>query len=123
MSTTAYPHNAYRSNAVLTAAPGQLVVILYDGARRFLYQASTAMAERQIEAAHLKLTRAENIIRHLRSVLDMSQGELSLRLESIYLFSLDHLRRARLEQDAGKVDEVNELLGKLRDSWATIAEQ
>jgi flagellar secretion chaperone FliS len=125
MSTYAATHspNAYRSSAVLTASPGQLVVMLYDGARRFLNQAAVAMDERDIPGAHNKLTRAEDIIRQLRNALDMTQGELPARLQSIYTFSLSHLRQARLDQNPGKILEIDEILGKLRESWAAIADQ
>ena len=125
MSTYAatYSPNAYRASAVLTASPGQLVVMLYDGARRFLHQASVAMGERDVPVAHNKLTRAEEIIRHLRNTLDMDQGELPARLQSIYTFSLSHLRQARLDQDPAKILEIDEMLGKLRESWAAIADQ
>lgn len=122
MSTpAAYTPNAYRANAVLTASHGQQIVMLYDGARRFLFQAATAMSEGEPVAAHNKLTRAEDIIRHLRNTLDMSQGELPDRLNAIYTFSLSHLRQGRLEQDPGKLDEVSELLGRLRESWAAVS--
>jgi flagellar secretion chaperone FliS len=121
MSTGTYSPNAYRASSVLTASSGQLIVMLYDGARRFLTQAAVAMREHQIPAAHNKLTRAENIIRHLRNTLDMEQGQIAERLHSIYTFSLDHLRQARLEQDPQKVEQVIEMLGTLRESWAAIA--
>jgi flagellar protein FliS len=98
-----YSPNAYRASAVLTASPGQLIVMLYDGARRFLHQAAVAMGERDIPAAHNKLTRAEDIIRHLRNTLDMDQGELPARLQSLYTFSLSHLRQARLDQDPNTI--------------------
>jgi len=120
-STPSHSQQAYRASSVLTASPGQLVVMLYDGARRFLSQASVAMGDRQIMVAHNKLTRAENIIRHLQGTLDMDQGQIAERLQSIYVFALGHLRQARLDQDPRKVDEVNEILGKLRESWAAIA--
>jgi flagellar protein FliS len=127
MSTyAAYSPNAnasYRASAVLTASPGQLVVMLYDGARRFLHQAAVAMGERNIPVAHNKLTRGEDIIRHLRNTLDMDQGEIAVRLQSIYTFSLSHLRQARLDQDPAKVLEIDDILGKLRESWAAIADQ
>jgi flagellar secretion chaperone FliS len=118
----AYTPNAYRANAILTASHGQQIVMLYDGARRFLFQAAAAMSEGQIVAAHNKLTRAEDIIRHLRSTLDMSQGVLPDRLHGIYSFSLSHLRQARLEQDPSKLEEISELLGRLRESWAAISD-
>lgn len=124
MSTYAATHSptAYRANAVLTASPGELIVLLYDGARRFLHQAGAAMSERRLVVAHNKLTRAEDIIRHLRGNLDMDQGQIAERLNAIYTFSLSHLRQARLEQDPKKIEEVEELLDRLRASWAAIAD-
>ncbi len=74
--------NAYRESAVLSAPPEMLVVMLYDGARRFLFQAGVAMQNQQIELSHRKLRRAEDIIQHLRDTLDMEQGELPQRLEA-----------------------------------------
>jgi flagellar secretion chaperone FliS len=125
MSTYAatYSPNAYRANSIMTASPGQLIVMLYDGARRFLHQSAAAMSEHETATAHNKLTRAEDIIRHLRATLDMEQGEVATRLQSIYTFSLSHLRQARIDQDANKLHEIDDLLGRLRDSWAAICEQ
>ena len=80
MSTYAPSPSAYRASAVMTASSSQLVVMLYDGVHRFLHQASVAMSEHQIETAHRKLTRAEEIVRHLRNTLDMEQGLISQRL-------------------------------------------
>jgi flagellar protein FliS len=123
MSSLAASPEAYRQGAVLAATPGELVVMLYDGARRFLRQASIAMREGQIERAHNTLRRAELIVAHLDSILDFEQGQVSDRLHAIYLFCLAHLDAARREQDAGKLEEVSELLGELRDAWAQVAEE
>ena len=117
----AKPTTAYRSNSIMTASPAQLVVMLYDGARRFLHQASIAMGDRQVALANAKLTRAEEILRHLRATLDMDQGEISDRLFSLYSFHLAQLSRARFAQDPAMLDEVSSLLAGLRDSWATVA--
>jgi flagellar secretion chaperone FliS len=115
--------NAYRESAVLSAPPETLVVMLYDGARRFLFQASVAMQNHQIELSHRKLRRAEDIIHHLRDTLDMEQGELAQRLEAIYLFCLRHLTQARFDRDAKKLEQVSNLLGELREAWAAISSQ
>jgi flagellar secretion chaperone FliS len=120
---TATPNAAYRESAVLSAPPEVLVVMLYDGARRFLFQAGVAMRDGQIELSHRKLRRAEDIIRHLLDALDMDQGEISERLESIYLFCLRYLQQARFDRDANKLEKVGNLLGELREAWATIAGQ
>ncbi len=120
---TATPNAAYRESAVLSAPPEVLVVMLYDGARRFLFQAGVAMRDGQIELSHRKLRRAEDIIRHLLDALDIDQGEISERLESIYLFCLRYLQQARFDRDANKLEKVGNLLGELREAWATIAGQ
>lgn len=121
MSNLAPSPQAYRQSAVLAATPGQLVVMLYDGAKRFLRQASMAMNEGQIERAHNTLRRAELIIASLDGTLDYSQGQLADRLHAIYQFCLAHLNSARIGQDAGRLEEVNELLGELREAWAQAA--
>ncbi len=117
----AYSPKAYRQGAVLSAPPQRLIVMLYDGARRALHQAAAAMRAQQLELSHAKLRQAEDIIVHLRESLDHQQGgEVALRLESIYLFCQRHLRAARFERDAAKVEQVSTLLGELREAWAAI---
>lgn len=118
------PPRAYRESAVLSAQPEQLIVMLYDGARRFLGQAAIAMGEGQVELAHRKLRRTEDILLHLREVLDMEQGgEIATRLQSIYMFCQSYLLKARLDRDPAKIDKVSAMLGELRDAWATIEQQ
>ena len=92
--------------------------MLYDGARRFLYQAAVAMRKRRRPDRALKLRRAEAIIKHLRDTLDMDQGEIAARLQAIYLFCNRHLNEARVERDPAKIEEVSTLLGELREAWS-----
>jgi len=121
MSAYAPAPNAYRERAVLTATPEQLVVMLYDGANRFLTQSAIAMRDGRAGLAGEKLRRAEAIIDELLATLDMSVGEIAERLQALYLFFKEHLMSARLKQDAGKVDEVAHLMRELRSSWAAVA--
>jgi flagellar protein FliS len=114
---------AYRQGAVLAATPAELIVMLYDGARRFLRQASIAMREGEVERAHNKLRRAELIVAHLDGVLDFEQGQISDNLHAIYKFCLAHINSARLNQNPAKLEEVSDLLGELRDAWAQISEE
>jgi flagellar protein FliS len=122
MTTLASP-NAYKESAVLSAPPERLVVMLYDGARRFLFQAGVAMRDGQIELTNRKLRRAEDIIQHLRDVLDMDQGEIAQNLEAIYVFCLRQLRDARFQRDPAVLEHVSGLLAQLREAFATISSQ
>jgi len=122
MTTLASPA-AYKESAVRSAPPELLVVMLYDGARRFIFQASVAMQDGQIELSNRKLRRAEDIIQHLRDVLDMDQGEIAQNLESIYVFCLRQLREARFKRDPAVLEHVSGLLAQLREAFATISSQ
>ena len=112
---------AYRESSVLTASPEQLVVMLYDGAGRFLRQAEAAFGEGAVEHAHDRLNRGEAIIDELLATLDMDQGTISERLQAIYVYCKRCLIEARLERDVAKVRLVVRLMGELRDAWAQVA--
>ena len=114
--------SAYRQQEILTAPPGRLVVMLYDGAARFLFQAAYAMREGDVVKAGQRLSRAEAIIEELLTTLDLEQGgEIASRLQGLYVFHLRYLREARVERDADKLDQVREQLAELRESWAAVA--
>src|SRR3954452_11638546 len=114
---------SYRDSAVLTASPEQLVVMLYDGAVRFLRQAEVAMNEGAYLHSYEKLGRGEAIIDELLATLNMDSGEIAERLQAIYVFSKKCLIEARLQRDPAKVSQVVTLLGDLRDAWSSLASQ
>lgn len=112
---------AYRESSVLTASPERLVVLLYDGARRFLTQAAAAMRDGDIPRSHDRLRHGEAILEELRDTLDLSAGDIAQRLLGIYVFALGHLNEARIERDPDKITQVVRLLSDLRESWAELA--
>ena len=112
--------NAYRENSILTASPEQLVVMLYDGAGRFLRQAQGSMIDGSWLQASEKLSRAEAIIDELLATLDMDAGEVADRLQSIYVFCKARLIEARIERDAVRVDQFARLLAELREAWSQV---
>jgi flagellar protein FliS len=112
---------AYLQQSVLTASPGQLVVMLYDGACRFLTQAAYAMREGDRTRSHQRLGRAEAIVDELLATLNMEAGEISTQLQALYVFWRRQLTEARLEDDADKIDLVHDQLADLREAWSEIA--
>ena len=118
----ANPTSAYQSQSILTAPPGRLVVMLYDGCLRFLFQSAYAMREGDRAQSRDRMRRAEAIIDELTVTLDHERGgEIASRLQGIYAFCRRHLIEATIEQDPAKIDEVSELLGELREAWAEVA--
>jgi flagellar secretion chaperone FliS len=111
---------AYQQQSIMTAPPERLVVMLYDGAIRFFFQAAAALREDARTTAFERLDRGEAIVDHLLATLDMSAGQVAQRLEGIYVFCKRLLMEARIERDADKVDLVRGYLSELRDAWAQI---
>jgi flagellar secretion chaperone FliS len=112
---------SYQRSDVLTATPGRLVVLLYDGANRFLRRAAAAMRAADVATSNAQLQRAEAILNELLVTLDMERGgEIAASLRDLYLFCGRELNDARLERDADRIDTVVELLAELREAWAQI---
>lgn len=112
---------AYRSNSVMTASPGQLVVMLYDGAVRFLRQAELALAEGAETHASDRIAKAEAIVDELLATLDHQQGgEIAERLQAIYVFCKRLMIEARLERDSERLVRTAGLLRELREAFHEV---
>ncbi len=117
---------AYQAQAVLTASPGQLVLMLYDGALRFMAQARAQLesqddSPRRIEAINTNLLKAQNIFAELRANLNFEAGgEYAANLERLYEYYSRRLFEANLRKQVGPVIEVEDLLRQLRDGWAEM---
>jgi len=113
---------AYKQTAVTTASKGRLIVMLYDGAIKFLRLAIKEMEAENYAAKGQYINRAQDIISELNAVLDMeSGGEISKNLRSLYLFMKRHLMVANARRDPKMVQEVIGLLDELNQGWKTIA--
>jgi flagellar protein FliS len=119
MSLSAAEH--YRQQQILNASPAERVVLLYDGAIRFMMITRQAIEEKDIQKRYDNALKARNIVQHLLETLDMEKGgEIAKNLENIYNFLL----RQFLEVDKNSVEAVDEILKHLkilRESWAKIA--
>ncbi len=120
---TAYAHaqSAYTTSSILTAPPERLVVMLFDGAIRFLGQAAAAIEAGDAVRANERAQRVGAIVDELNYSLDMSYGEIPERLRSIYEFCKHHLLACCLHKDAEGLRQIARLLGELRDAFEQVA--
>lgn len=121
MNPQSAARQAYAQTPVQTASKEQLVILLYDGAIRFLRQSAEAMRCGNREQSRNRMRRAEAIIDELNMALDLSYGEIPDRLRSIYQFCKRHLIQANLTGDDAAIETVARLLAELRASWAQVA--
>lgn len=121
----ANPSQTYRDTAMLTASAGQRVLLLYEGAIRFLERAQAGFQHTDPlefnQTIHNNIIRAQAIIRELNRVLNMEAGgELSATLRRLYRYFDDRLQASNL---AKKDDGIKEVIGRLtvlRDAWAQM---
>jgi flagellar protein FliS len=119
---------AYKSVAVSTATPSQLVLMLFDGALRFM---STALHGFEIEnvglrneQVHNNTIKTQKILRELQYSLDMKVGgEFPQRMYALYDYMLDQLLKANLAKDPAPIRVVERLLREIRDAWAQMLDQ
>jgi len=115
---------AYLRNAVLTATPEQLQLMLYDGAIRFATQARDAISNRDFETSFNKLTRAQNIILEMQNGLDYEINRpLCERMASIYNFLYRKLIDANVQRDVGHIDDALKVLRIERETWRQVVEK
>jgi len=122
------PWQSYRQVATTTASPGQLVLMLYEGAIRFLDRAQAGFQlEDPVEyntTINNNILRAQDIIRELDFSLNVSAGgELALQLRRLYDYFDRVLLEANLRKDPEGIREVTARITVLRDAWAAMLAQ
>jgi flagellar protein FliS len=111
----------YRKHAVSTASPVSLVVMLYDGALRFMEAGKRAMAAKDLEGQSKNLVRAERIVMHLIATLDTEKGgQLANNLLSLYSYVVERLVKANIEDSVEPVDEAIRTFSELRRGWSDL---
>jgi flagellar protein FliS len=119
------PWKSYRQTATLTASPGQIVLMLYEGALRSLERALPGYSYDDPGQAnmtiHNNLQRAQEIIRELNYALNMEQGgECAATLRRLYDYFNRRIWESNLRKRREGVDEVIRHLTVLRDAWAMM---
>lgn len=118
------PYAQYRQNTVETATPTRMVVMLYDGAIRFLSQALPAMHARLYDRQSEMIGKAQDIIAHLRDTLDFQAGGAVARhLSGFYAKLLDSLTDANIHDRPDRIEQAIDALRQMRDAWAEVDRQ
>jgi flagellar secretion chaperone FliS len=113
----------YIRDQILNATPGQLIVILYDGAIRSLEKCKQEVDKEDPYEFSTNLTKAEAIIGELMGALKKEVfPELVENLARLYDFMYQQLVEAHKEKDIKRIDNVIELLKGLKSGWVEALE-
>jgi flagellar protein FliS len=119
----------YRTNSVLTATPGQLVLMLFDSALRSMAVAREAFGRpatdlTRFEIINKHLTKARRIIAELRGTLNFEAGgDFAALMDRLYDYYNRRLFEANLRKDPAPIVEVEGLLSQLREAWSEMLQK
>jgi flagellar secretion chaperone FliS len=113
--------DTYKEVTITTQSKGRLVVMLYEGAIKFLKQAILEFQNGNVEMRWNNIKRAMDIIDELNAVLNMEAGgEVAINLRKLYIFMNRHLSTANIKKSPQMVQEVVTLLEELNQGWKAI---
>jgi len=114
--------NAYRQTNVITADPGRLVLMCYEGAISSLKIAKEKYISGEYEAKAEAVQKAQAIISELIQSLDFKRGgKIAVNLEALYNYMLRRITEGDLKRDLRLFDEIILMLGELESAWKEIA--
>lgn len=113
--------NEYRKGAVNGASPLKLVIMLYDGALKFMEAGKQAMGRKDLEKQNAELQKAQRIVTELMACLDMEKGgEIARNLFALYSYVLNELVEANVKDQPEPIDRCILVMSELRESWVEL---
>lgn len=111
----------YLGDAVATASPQQLLVMLYDRLALDLERGQAALMAGDRTAANEQLQHAQDIVLELRSSLQVDVWEGGPRLAALYSWLISELITANVKADVNRVSSCRQVVEPLRDAWRQAA--
>ncbi|MBI5868492.1 MAG: flagellar export chaperone FliS [candidate division Zixibacteria bacterium] len=113
----------YRRTQVMGMSQSQLVVMLYQGAIRYLREAIEEVSSGRYDRSWKKFDQARRIVVHLYGTLDPAGGELTNKLSALYAFVIDQITIANARRDLKCANDCIQILTNLKEGWEQLATQ
>lgn len=111
--------NAYQRNAIMTASPAELTLMLYEGAIKFCNIGIMAIEKKEIEKANTNLKKAQNIISELRASLDRKYPVWE-DFERVYAYIYRRLVEGNMKKDVEIIEDALKYIREMRDTWKEV---
>ncbi len=121
MALAGNPYKQYQEQAVKTASPDKLILMLFDGAIRFSGRAKKYIAENNYEEAGKAIYRCEDIIDYLISTLN-PKVSISADIEKMYEYIQYNFVQANMTKDSSYLEEAEKHLREFREVWKQAGE-
>ncbi|PLR78234.1 flagellar protein FliS [Bacillus sp. V3-13] len=112
-------YETYQQNSVLTASPGELTLMLYNGCIKFIHLAKKAIDDKNIEAKNTNISKAQNIVTELIVTLNLDYS-VAKDMKRLYEYINRRLIEANIKNDRSILEEVEGLVVEFRDTWKEV---
>lgn len=111
----------YRYNEIATSSQGKLIIMMYEGAVKFVNLAIEGLDHKDLSKKGLYINKAHDIINELSLALDLKKGgEVAQKLESLYQFILHQLTIANIKSDRKALETILNVLTPLLEAWTEL---
>ena len=116
-------YSKYKKTSIESASKEKILLMLYEGAIRFIKQAKEANERKDIKARGELIGRAYDVIMELASSLDFKiNGPVASNLEQLYIYTMEELTRANITGQEKHLDNSLKILNILYDGWVKAVE-
>jgi flagellar protein FliS len=111
-------YKKYKETSIQSASKEKILLMLYEGAIKFVKLSIQAMENKQIKVKCENIGRAYDIILELNNSLDHKiGGDVASQLEQLYMYMTDQLSKANIHNDPENLKIVLKLLETLHQGW------
>ena len=120
MSSRLHALAAYGAVANAETNPLQQIIMLYDGAIKFLRLAAANIETDDLTAKAEHSNRALDIVSYLQSILDFEKGgDVAPTLDIFYITLSVQILNASAKLDSRKMEQAAESLIPVREAWVS----
>ena len=116
---TGNPYAQYNQSKILTASPAELTLMLYEGAIKFCNIAIMGIEQGDLTKAHNNIMKFQKIIEEFQITLNFKY-EIANDFNNVYNYLIRRLREANMTKDKEILEEVDEHLHTMRDTWKEV---
>lgn len=111
----------YKEMEVLSATPGELVVMVYDHLLTSLLRARAAIVAKDLESRASEFSRARDAVGELLATLDRQRGgAVAAQLGGLYTFFLSELTALGIDPAISRLDRIITMVRELREAFVGI---
>jgi flagellar protein FliS len=117
-------YQKYKNTSIQSASKEKLLLMLYEGAIRFLKTAIKAAEEKNIAERGWNIGKTFDIIMELNNTLDHKVGgDIAKNLEQLYMYIMEQLTKANISGSPEPLKSALMVLENLYGGWVQAVEK